>query len=102
MVSFDVKALFTLVLVDPAFSIVQNKLLHHPLFSHNTSISIQHIITLLEFHLKNTYFLFQCKYFEQVHSAAMGSPLALQLPTCSWKSLNPKPLALPTSTQALA
>ena len=35
---------------------------------------IQHIVTLLKFCLKNTYFLFEAKYNEQVHGAAMGSP----------------------------
>ena len=45
--------------------------------------------------LKNTYFLFQGKYYEQVHGAAMGSPIIPSLPTCSWKSLKSRPLALP-------
>ena len=39
-------------------------------------MSIQQIVTLLEFCLKNTYFLFQGKYYEQVHGAAMGSPIS--------------------------
>ena len=30
---------------------------------------------LPEFCLKHTYFLFQGKYYEQVHDAAMGSPI---------------------------
>ena len=38
-------------------------------------MSIPQIVTLLEFCLKNTYFLFQGKYYEQVHGAAMGSPI---------------------------
>ena len=74
MVSYDVKALFTSVPVDPAISIIQSKLQHDPLLSHRTSMSIPQIITLPEFCLKNTYFLFQGKYFEQIHGAAMGSP----------------------------
>ena len=43
---------------------------------------IQQIVTLLEFCLKNTYFLFQGKYYEQVYGAAMGfsiSPLIANL-----------------------
>ena len=39
-------------------------------------MSIQQIIKLLEFCLKNTYFPFQGKYFEQVHGAPMGSPIS--------------------------
>ena len=38
-------------------------------------MSIQCNTTLLEFCLKNSHFLFQGKYFEQVHCAAMGSPI---------------------------
>ena len=41
-----------------------------------TQMSIPQIVTLLEFCLKNTYFLFQGKYYEQVHGAAMGSPIS--------------------------
>ena len=37
-----------------------------------TSISIQHTTTHFEFCLKNTYFLFHGKYYEQVHGATMG------------------------------
>ena len=33
-------------------------------------------MTLLEFCLKNTYFLFKAKYFEQAHGVAMGSPIS--------------------------
>ena len=40
------------------------------------SISIHHIFTLLEFCLKNAYFLFQGRYYEQVHGTAMGSPVS--------------------------
>ena len=59
-------------------------------------MSIPHITTLLEFCLKNTYFLFQGKYYEQVQGAAMGSPhQTLSLPTCLRKSLRSKPLAQP-------
>ena len=39
-------------------------------------MSIQHIITLPEFCLKNTYFLFLGKNFEQVHGAVMGSAIS--------------------------
>ena len=39
-------------------------------------MSIQQIITLLEFCLKNTYFLFQGKFYEQVYGAVMGCPIS--------------------------
>ena len=39
-------------------------------------MSIPQIVTLLEFCLTNTYFLFQGKYYEKVQDAAMGSPIS--------------------------
>ena len=39
-------------------------------------MSRENIICLLEFCLNSTYFLFQGKYFEQLESAAMGSPIS--------------------------
>ena len=39
-------------------------------------MSIYHAIRLLEVCLRNTPFLFQGKYYEQVPGAAMGSPIS--------------------------
>ena len=74
--SFDVKALFTSVPVAPAIQIVKCKLQQDPTLPQRTNMSISQIITLLEFCLTNTYFLFQGKYYEQVQGAAMGSPIS--------------------------
>ena len=74
MASYDIEALFTLVPVDLAISIIKNTLQQDPKLHNRTSMSIQHIITLLQFCLKNNYF--QGQYFEPVHGAAMGSPLS--------------------------
>ena len=76
MVSYDVKALFTSVFVDPLIAIVQCKLQQDPLLSQRTGMSIPQMFTLLGFCLKNKYFLFQGKYYEQVHGTAMGSPIS--------------------------
>ena len=75
MTSYDVKALFTSVPLDPSIHIVQQKLSQDPTLHQRTSMSIQNIVTLLEFCLKNTYVLFLGKYYERVHNAAMGSPI---------------------------
>ena len=72
--SFDVKALFTSVPVKPAIQIVKQRLKQDNTLPQRTSMSIAQITSLLEFCLTNTYFLFQCKYYEQVQGAAMGSP----------------------------
>ena len=76
MASYDVKALFTSVPVDPSIAIVKCKLQQDPLLSQRTSMLIPIIISLLGFCLKNTYFLFKGKDYEQVHGVAMGSPIS--------------------------
>ena len=76
MASYHINTLFIPVPVKPAISMIKNKLQQNPLLLSWTSMPIQHIITLLEFCLKNTYFFFQGKYFEQVCGTAMGSPVS--------------------------
>ena len=73
---YDVMLLFTSVPMDPTITIVQHRLHQDLLLPHRTSISIPKLIALLELCLKNTYFLFQGKYFEQVHGAALGSSIS--------------------------
>ena len=41
-----------------------------------TSMTVKHILCLLEFYLKNTYFIFQGRFYEQIEGAAMGSPIS--------------------------
>ena len=74
--SFDVKALFTSVSMAPSINIVKNRLQQKLTLTQRTQLSIPQIIQLLEFCLNNAYFLFQGKYYEQVHGAAMGSPIS--------------------------
>ena len=76
MIFYDVKALFTSVLADPAISTVKSKLLQDPLLPQRISASIQQIITLQELCLKNTYFHFKNKYFKLVHVVTMGLPIS--------------------------
>ena len=39
-------------------------------------MSIEHIINLLEFCLRTTYFTFQGRFFEKLQGVAMGSPIS--------------------------
>ena len=48
-ISYDMKALFTSVLVNPAIQVVQNRLQQDPHLAKKTSKSIPQITTLLEF-----------------------------------------------------
>ena len=74
--SYDVKALFTSVPVDPSINIVKHRLTQGPTLPQKNQMSIPQIVTLLEFCLKNAYFLFQGKYYEQVHGAVVGSAIS--------------------------
>ena len=76
MVSYDVKALFTSVPTNKACIIIRQRLEEDLEVNQKTSLSIDDIISLLEFCITSTYFSFQGKFYEQVEGAAMGSPLS--------------------------
>ena len=74
--SYDVSALFTSVPIDPALNIIKDLLVKDNTLKERTVMDVEDIILLLEFCLKNTYFSFQCQFYEQVEGAAMGSPVS--------------------------
>ena len=76
IVSYDVKALFTSVPIKLAIKIIKQLLEDDHELQHRTSMTVQHIICLLEFGLNNTCFIFQSRFHEQTEGAAMGSPLS--------------------------
>ena len=76
MVSFDVKALFTSVPIQPAITIIKKLLEEDQSLQQRTTVSVYNIICLLEFCLKSTYFTYQGQHFEQLEGAAMGSPIS--------------------------
>ena len=74
--SYDVSALFTSVPIESAINIIQRRMeLDRKLHSRIT-MKVEHIISLLEFCLKTTYFQFQHSFYEQINSAEMGSPIS--------------------------
>ena len=75
IISYDVKACFTSVPIQPAIHIIKNKLSHDKDLQQRTSVTSHQIISLLEFCMKNTYFVFQGRYYEQLEGATMGSPI---------------------------
>ena len=76
MMSFDVKALFTSIPIQPALKIIKKLLEEDKNLQQRTTMSVNHIYCLLEFCLTNTYFSFQDKLYEQKEGAAMGSPIS--------------------------
>ena len=73
--SYDVKALFTSVPIQPAINIIKKLLNEDEQLQQRTSMTVNNITCLLEFCLKSTYFTFQGKHYEQLEEAAMGSPI---------------------------
>ena len=76
MMSFDVKALFTSVPIEPALVIIEKLLKEDQNLQSRTTMSIQHIMDLLGLCLRGTYFTFNGKFYEQVEGAAMSSPIS--------------------------
>ena len=76
IMSYDVKALFTPVPIQPAIDIIRRLLEEDGELQHRTNMSVSHITCLLEFCLRSTYFTFQGRFYEQQEGAAMGSPIS--------------------------
>ena len=74
--SFDVKALFTSVPIEPAVKIIKKLLEEDTTLRQRTSMAVNNIVSLLEFCLRSTYFTFKGRYYEQTEGAAMGSPIS--------------------------
>lgn len=74
--SYDVTALFTSVPVDKALKIIQARLEDDNTLSERTRLSAKHVAKLLEVCLKCTYFVYNGNFYQQIHGAAMGSPVS--------------------------
>ena len=74
--SYDVSTLFTSIPIDPAIKTIRKHLEEDQELRNSTSMTVNHIICLLEFCLRNTYFSFQRRYYEETEGAAMGSPIS--------------------------
>ena len=71
IMSYDVIALFTFIPIDPAIKTIKKHLEEDQDLTKRTSMTVNHIICLLEFCLRNTYFSFQGRYYEETEGAAM-------------------------------
>ena len=76
MMSYDVKTLFTSVPTSKAITIIKQLLEQDQELQQRTSLSIENILSFLEFCINSTYFSFQGKFYEQLEGAAMGSALS--------------------------
>ena len=76
IIFYNGKELFTSVPIEPAIKIIQQHLEDDQEHQQRTSMTVKHIICLLQFCLKNTCLIFQDRFYEQVEGAAMGSPIS--------------------------
>jgi hypothetical protein len=77
LVSFDVKSLFTSVPIDLAIEVTTDALCNDDTLSERTPLDPCHIVELLELCLNSTTFLFNGKYYKQLHGTPMGSPISV-------------------------
>ena len=69
---YDISTLFTTVPIDPAITIMKGNLDLDQELHLRTSMLVEHIISLLEFCLKTTYFQFQGRFFEHLQGGSHG------------------------------
>ena len=74
MVSNDVSALLTSIPVDEAIWIIRGRLEKDTSLSERCDLSIDQIITLLEFSLNTTYFVCDGVFYRQIRGAPWGHP----------------------------
>ena len=99
--SYDVKALFTSVPVELVIKIIRQKLEQENKLPYRTVMNIGNIISLLEFCLKNTHFLFRDKYYEELERAAMGSNISPIVANHFLESFETKALSKSTNPSSL-
>ena len=76
IISYDVTALFTSVPINPVLEIIRHRLANDHQLHNRTTMSVSHIISLLEFCLNSTSSVYQGQFYQQIEGAAMGSPLS--------------------------
>lgn len=73
LISYNVSALFTSILNPGALWVIKDKLVQEQEIPKRTPLDVEQILTLLEFCLNTTYFLYNENYHQQTQWAAMGS-----------------------------
>ena len=70
MHSYDVTALFTSMIA------ARGRLMEDDKLADRTKMSVEQVMTILEFCLNTTYFMYKGDYYQQTEGAAMGSPVS--------------------------
>ncbi|XP_077517763.1 uncharacterized protein LOC144128315 [Amblyomma americanum] len=77
LVSFDVKSMFTSVPVDFAVSSCKRLLENDASLPSRTPIEVVDLCRLLDFCLRNTYFVFRKQHYKQLFGTAMGASVSV-------------------------
>ena len=72
IISYDVTALFTSVPINPVLKIIKHRLANDHSLHKRTTMSVSHIINLLEFCLNSTSFVYQGQFYQQIEGASNG------------------------------
>ena len=92
MVSYDVSALCTNIPVDEAIWIIRRKLEKDTSLSERCDLTIDQIITLLEFSLNTTYFVCDGVFYLQIRGAPIGSPISPRVANLAMEHFEEKAL----------
>ena len=76
MVSYDVSALFTSIPITFAIYATRKKLTADESWKELTELDLEQVLTLLEFCLSTTYFVYRGTFYKQKFGAPMGSPIS--------------------------
>ena len=87
--------------IQPAINTIKTKLYQDKDLQQRTPMAIHQIISLLEFYLKSTYFVFQGRYYEQLEGAAMGSPISPMVANLCMEDFEAKGLSTAPHLQSL-
>ena len=76
MVSFEVISLFIAIPVTKGCTYIKSKLKRDPTLPLQTNLTMDDIISLMEFILSNNYFVYKRDTYRQLHGCAIGSPVS--------------------------
>ena len=93
IISYDVTALFTSVPINPVLEFIRHRLANDHQLHNRTTMSVSHIISLLEFCLNSTSFVYQGQFYQQIEGAAMGSLLSPIVANISMEKFEEEALA---------
>ena len=93
LVSYDVTALFTSIPIEDAIDVVRRKLEDDTTLNNRCELSIDQVVTLLEFCLKTTYFVCDNIFYRQIQGAPMGSPVSPVVANLKMEDFEVKALA---------